>query len=244
MVYGIWKVYQPCQNEWIIMADYNAIVLGGTGAVGRELIKLLAASGRCKKVIALSRRAIESSAYGTTFPGLLEEHNAKVVVHPVDFDNLKLDDFASHNADACFCCLGTTRADAGSAEAFIKVDLQYVTKAAELAKEANIPYFGLLTASNAAKTSWFLYPKTKGLAEEAIKNIGFIRTGIFRPAMIRRGELARRAERVGSYLLPAFSVSAAAVARAMLVNYESTPSTGLTTVSMKEIQALEKAPAT
>ncbi|RQM30538.1 hypothetical protein B5M09_000278 [Aphanomyces astaci] len=130
------------------MADYNAIVVGSTGSVGRELIKLLASSTRCKKVVAIARRPIDPSTYATAFPGLPETHAAKVLVHVVDFDQLKIEDFAAHEADACFCCLGTTRADAGSADAFIKaVDLHYVTKAAELSKEAGIPYFGLLTAS-------------------------------------------------------------------------------------------------
>ncbi|CAK4760512.1 hypothetical protein LEN26_007661 [Aphanomyces euteiches] len=223
------------------MADYNAIVIGSTGAVGRELVKLLAASSRCKKVVAFSRRAIEPPSYPSVFPGLSQEFSEKVAVHTVDFDNLQLQDFAAHNADACFCTLGTTRADAGSAEAFIKVDLHYVTKAAELSKEASIPYFGLLTAANTAKNSWFLYPRTKGLAEEAIKNTAFIRTGIFRPGLIRRGDLARGVERIGSFVMP--TVSAAAVARAMISNYESSPSTGLTTVNMSEIQAFDKVAA-
>ncbi|KAF0756024.1 hypothetical protein AaE_004787 [Aphanomyces astaci] len=190
------------------MADYNAIVVGSTGSVGRELIKLLASSTRCKKVVAIARRPIDPSTYATAFPGLPETHAAKVLVHVVDFDQLKIEDFAAHEADACFCCLGTTRADAGSADAFIKVDLHYVTKAAELSKEAGIPYFGLLTASynafmqNSNKSSWFLYPRTKGLAQEAVAKLGFIRTGFFQPGLLRRGNLARTVERVASYVLP------------------------------------------
>ncbi|KAF0693589.1 Aste57867_15454 [Aphanomyces stellatus] len=217
--------------------EYKAIVLGGTGAVGRELIKLLAASNRCNGVVALTRRPIASSAYATTFPGLQNE--TKLVVDAVDFDKLKLDDFAKHNADACFSCLGTTRADAGSDAAFIKVDLEYVSNAAALCKQAKIPYFGLLSASNAAKDSWFLYPRTKGLAEDAIEKTHFVRTGIFRPGMINRGHLARTAERIGNVLLPSFTVSAAAIARAMMADYEANAHAGTTIVSMAEIKSLE-----
>ncbi|ETW07663.1 hypothetical protein H310_02126 [Aphanomyces invadans] len=220
------------------MADYIAIVVGGTGSVGRELIKLLAISTRCKKVVALSRRPIEPSSFATVFPGLPETEASKVLVHVVDFDNLKDEDFAMHHADACFCCLGTTRADAGSAEAFMKVDLHYVSKTAELSKAAGIPYFGLLTASNANKGSWFLYPRTKGLAQEAVANLNFIRTGFFQPGLLRRGDLARSVERWASYVLK--SVSVCAVAKAMLANYESTPSTGLTVVSMADILAFDQ----
>jgi oxidoreductase len=68
--------------------------------------------------------------------------------------------FADH--DASFMCLGTTRKDAGSAEAFRKIDLHWATKFANLSKEAGIPHFQLLTAQGSNKNSWFLYPQTKG----------------------------------------------------------------------------------
>ncbi|CAK4712594.1 unnamed protein product [Aphanomyces euteiches] len=239
------------------MADYNAIVIGSTGAVGRELVKLLAASSRCKKVVAFSRRAIEPPSYPSVFPGLSQEFSEKVAVHTVDFDNLQLQDFAAHNADACFCTLGTTRADAGSAEAFIKGTDRHVSFLHDLLGSGfalrdqscrtikrsvnSILWSAHCSGINTAKNSWFLYPRTKGLAEEAIKNTAFIRTGIFRPGLIRRGDLARGVERIGSFVMP--TVSAAAVARAMISNYESSPSTGLTTVNMSEIQAFDKVAA-
>ena len=60
---------------------------------------------------------------------------------------------------------------AGSAEAFRKVDLVYVEKAAKAAKAAGVQHFSLLTAQTANSKQWandmlpfhpLLYIKTKG----------------------------------------------------------------------------------
>lgn len=57
----------------------------------------------------------------------------------------------------------------------------------------------------ANKNSWFLYPQTKGEAEENIKSLGFERTSYFRPGLLDRGELKRTLEAIGSYVLPSVS---------------------------------------
>ncbi|KAG6950557.1 hypothetical protein JG688_00014105, partial [Phytophthora aleatoria] len=46
----------------------------------------------------------------------------------------------SDKVDAAFSCLGTTRKDAGSAEAFRKMDLGNVTKFAEVSKAVDVHY--------------------------------------------------------------------------------------------------------
>ncbi|OQR86138.1 oxidoreductase htatip2-like protein [Achlya hypogyna] len=217
------------------MAEYRAVVVGATGAIGRELVKQLTESTRCTSVIALSRRALDPSALAAAFPGATI---AKIRVQVVDYDHLQLADVASHGANAAFCCLGTTRKDAGSDEAFRKVDLTYVENSAKLAKEADIQYFALVSASNANARSWFLYPKTKGLAEEAIKALGFRRTCILQPGLLQRGDLTRYVERVGQWILP--SVSVTGVAKAMIRDYETNGATaGLRIVSMREMQDLQ-----
>lgn len=62
-----------------------------------------------------------------------------VFVNEVDVDG----------ADECVRVCGrltTGRADAGSAEAFRKVDLEYTTHFGEAVKAANVPFFGLLSS--------------------------------------------------------------------------------------------------
>lgn len=91
----------------------------------------------------------------------------------IDLDNLASEASAAfEGADTVFCALGTTRPAAGSAEAFQKVDLEYVRAAAEAAKQAKVSHFSLISAQGANPRMWasnlsiahsLLYIKTKGL---------------------------------------------------------------------------------
>jgi hypothetical protein len=74
-------------------------------------------------------------------------------------------------ADSVFCCLGTTRGVAGSADQFRKVDRDYVAATAQAAKAAGTPFFALVSAQGARPNVWasdfkplhgLLYMKTKG----------------------------------------------------------------------------------
>ncbi|KCV70626.1 hypothetical protein H696_02983 [Fonticula alba] len=119
-----------------------------------------------------------------------------------------------------FSCLGTTRGDAGSAEAFRHIDLSANNAFADLSKRlitpavGNLGYMGLLSSVGASSSSWFLYPKTKGEAEDYFRAAGFSRLSIFRPGAIQRGSHLRWTERILVSVVP--SVSAAAIARAMI----------------------------
>ena len=55
----------------------------------------------------------------------------------------------------------------GEAE-FKKVDCQYPINFGKLGLECGVKYYGLLSSHGAKKSSWFLYLKTKGEAEEGI----------------------------------------------------------------------------
>jgi hypothetical protein len=81
------------------------------------------------------------------------------------------------------------------------VDLTFVTNAAQASHSAGVPYFSHVTASNSSSSSWFLYPKTKGEAEDAIKAIGFNHTTILRPGLLDRGSEARSVEKFASWFV-------------------------------------------
>ena len=76
----------------------SVLVLGGTGATGKEVVKLLMENQQVAKVKMISRRNVD-------FPDDCPGSN-KVEQVIVDFDNLDAskDEFA--NQDAAFCCLG------------------------------------------------------------------------------------------------------------------------------------------
>lgn len=89
-----------------------------------------------------------------------------------------------------FCAIGTTRAKAGSAEAFRKVDLELVTAFARHARERGARVFALVSSVGANAGSPLLYPRTKGEAEEAAAELGFPSLVIARPSLL----LGERAE--------------------------------------------------
>jgi len=137
----------------------TALLLGGTGETGKQLLKQLAADPSYNKVISVGRRKIELPAE----PGM-----EKVSQEEVNFDNLSEYSSAFPRVDSAFICLGTTRAKAG-AEGFVKVDYDYVVEASKLLHNSGCPDLHLLTSQGSNPDSFFLYPSTKGRAEEAVK---------------------------------------------------------------------------
>ena len=69
--------------------------------------------------------------------------------------------------DSFICTLGTRQKE--GKDIFKMVDHQYPVNFATLAKELQIPHFGLLTSSGADPNSFFFYMKTKGECERDIK---------------------------------------------------------------------------
>eukprot|EP00033_Pygsuia_biforma_P001053 GCRY01001199.1.p1 GENE.GCRY01001199.1~~GCRY01001199.1.p1 ORF type:complete len:279 (-),score=29.68 GCRY01001199.1:164-1000(-) len=192
-------------------------VFGGSGEVGRRLVRELLNSEHISKVICFGR-----SENLPLVDGIEEQNKAKLEIKVVNYDNLEIDEDLKE-CGAGFCTLGTTRAKAG-VEGFKKVDLTYVVNAATACRHNNVPHFGLLTAANAKKNSWFLYPKTKGLAEEMVTNLHFPSLSIFRPALIDVDRVESRfSEKIlisVNHILPSFisrtiSVSADSIARAL-----------------------------
>jgi len=193
----------------------SALVVGGTGAIGRCLVGELVRSPFVSKVTTLGRRKVEiAEQYGGTVAQEEAEKTSKLVQKLVDFDKLEdfTEDFKGHTH--FFCALGTTRAQAGSDEAFRLVDLEYVKRAAKLASEAGTSNASLVSSMGANANSWFLYPKTKGQAENALKALPFVHVNIYRPGVLDRGSLARFGEKFGGLFLGKIKVDV--VAQAML----------------------------
>lgn len=185
----------------------NALVLGGTGATGKPLLDLLANDAdRVGRITALVRRAPAATD---------SDDNARVKHVVVDYDAMvagKADAAAFRDHDVVFCCLGTTRKDAGSAEAFIKVDHDYVLAAAKLAHSAAVPHFSIVTAQGSNADSWFLYMQTKGRIENALKALGFSRLSIFQPGLLLRPDNNRLGEKLATWFMPSLPTSTLAAA--------------------------------
>lgn len=210
------------------MTKKRAVILGATGLIGGELIKQLANSPDYKNIEVWVRKP--SNNWPTN-----------VIERVVNFDKLEKEQIT---ADALFCCLGTTIKKAGSKEAFEKVDYEYPSKAAELAKKAKVPLFAIVTAMGSDMNSSIFYNKVKGKVENDLIQLDLDHLGIFRPSML----LGDRAEfRLGEAMGKVFmkimkplipkkyqAIRASRVALAML-KYASKPQKGLLIIENQEM---------
>ena len=100
------------------------------------------------------------------------------------------------------CALGTTRAKAGSAEAFREMDYGLPLAFARAAKRSGVERFALTSSKGAAASSTFLYLKVKGELERDLQQIGFKSLTIVRPGFIGGNRAEKRpAEALMSRLL-------------------------------------------
>ncbi len=193
----------------------TALVLGATGLVGGHCVEMLLGDAAWRRVTVLARRAS-----GRTHPRL----DTRVV----DFERLgeQADAFA---VDDVFCCLGTTLKQAGSRQAFRRVDHDYVVAAAELARERGARAFLLVSALGADAGSRVFYNRVKGETERDVAALGFAGVALLRPSLLlgRRADLRAGeglAQKVAPLLSPLLvgplrkyrATAGAAVARAML----------------------------
>jgi uncharacterized protein YbjT (DUF2867 family) len=101
----------------------------------------------------------------------------------------------SYKPDAVICALGTTRAKAGSKEAFRHVDYELPNAFGKAAHTAGVETYAIVTAMGASPDSKSFYYRIKGEIERDIQEIGFRSLTICKPSLIggERNE-ARRAE--------------------------------------------------
>lgn len=100
----------------------------------------------------------------------------------------------SHPPNALFNCLGTTRGQAGSAEAFVNVEVGLTKTISEVATDAGIRHASVVSAEGANKDMWvpttlihpLLYMRTLGEKEAAVLSFPFESVTIFRPGMLNR----------------------------------------------------------
>lgn len=165
----------------------KALVLGATGATGKDLVQKLIQDPEVEEVHTFVRR----------MPSW--EHK-KIKNHVVDFDQPEQWQHLVQG-DVAFSCLGTTLRDAGSKEAQWKIDYDYQYRFAQAAKENGVQDFILVSSYGAHPESKIFYSRMKGELEEAVKALHFDKLTIFNPGMLLREGSKRPLEILGSALL-------------------------------------------
>lgn len=197
----------------VAAGGFSVLLAGGSGLVGRELLRLLLADPSVAAVHALGRRE-------------LPLRDAGLVQHRVDFAALP----ALPPVDEAFIALGTTIKVAGSRAAFRAVDFDAVLAVAKAARTAGATRLGVVSAMGADARSRVFYNRVKGEMEQALPALGFDTLVIARPSLLAGdrkalGQPLRSGEEIGlkvsrwlAPLVPANyrPIPAAAVARALV----------------------------
>jgi uncharacterized protein YbjT (DUF2867 family) len=167
------------------------LIAGATGLVGSHVLAQALADTRVTQVVAPTRRP-------------LAEH-PKLHNPVLDFTHIP-GDAEWWRVDGMICALGTTRATAGSAAAFRVVDFDYPLAMARFARAGGARRLALTSSMGADPRSRFLYSRTKGELEVALRQLGWESLTVVRPGLLG-GERAefRRGERFAAAILGALA---------------------------------------
>ncbi len=157
------------------------LLLGASGLVGSRTLKLALSNNAFSKIIAPTRKQLPPDEKLVNPVGERLEELVPIVL--------------SHKPDVVICALGTTKAKAGSREAFRYVDHDLPVVWGKAAHAASVETYAIVTALGTSPHSLSFYYKTKGEVEASIQAIGFRSLTICRPSLIdgERNE-ARAAE--------------------------------------------------
>ncbi len=160
----------------------KAIVIGATGAVGKDLVEELLSRREYEKIITFTRRPLDIKS-------------EKIESCIIDFD--RPSDWAHLvKGDVLFSALGTSLKQAGSKEAQYRIDHDYQLSFAKAARENGVPHVVLVSSLGADPSSSFFYMKLKGIIERDVEALQFPQLSILRPPSLIRKHAKRPAETV------------------------------------------------
>jgi uncharacterized protein YbjT (DUF2867 family) len=165
----------------------KALIIGATGATGKDLVNVLLQDTDYTAVVIFVRRPS-----GMKHPKLSE-----IIT---DFDNLETE--SEHiKGDIWFSCLGTTLKAAGSKDKQWHIDYEIPLKFAGIARRNSINRMVLLSAYGASATSKVYYSRIKGQLEEKIASLRFESYIVFKPGILLRKNSNRPDERLTTSVL-------------------------------------------
>lgn len=149
-----------------------ALVTGATGLVGKALIRLLLTKDYYSKIIVLSRRELQ-----------IKDNRIQLVLLE-DFDQMATvaDKLNAHDV---YCALGSTLAQAGSKEKFVKIDKDWPLELARITKAQPLfEQFLMVTAVGANADSPLFYNRVKGEVEDELIKMDLKALKIFQPSLL------------------------------------------------------------
>ncbi|MGE8342309.1 MAG: NAD(P)H-binding protein [Flavobacterium sp.] len=211
----------------------KALVIGATGATGKELVNLLLESSDYSEVSIFVRRPTGKS-------------HSKLTEHVVDFSDVN--SFRElMTGDVLFSCIGTTLKDAGSKEKQWKIDYDIPADFATTAKQNNVNSLVLVSSYGASAKSNVYYSMMKGKLEDYLQELHFPQYIIFRPGPLIRENTDRLGEKISVKVIKFFNaiglfknlkpITTAFLAQKLVKAPKSLPS-GNTTLELDRIISL------
>lgn len=158
------------------------LLVGATGAVGREVLTAALADPRFHQVVAPTRRPLPA--------------HPKLLNPVLGFAALPAD-APWWQVDAVICTLGTTIKTAGSQAAFAAVDRDLPIEVGRLARAAGASRYALNSSLGASAGGNF-YLRTKAQAEDGLRALGYPVYTVVRPSLIdAERQDSRPGERIG-----------------------------------------------
>lgn len=152
-------------------AEQKLVLLAGaSGFVGGHVLEALLEAPDTGRIFAVTRRP-------------LGREHTRLANRIVQFDKLE-SQLKGMVCRVALCCLGTTLRQAGSQEAFRRVDFDYVLSFAAAAKAGQAQRFVVVSSAGADPQSRNFYLRTKGEMEQALGTIGFPAVDILQPGLL------------------------------------------------------------
>ncbi|TNV75750.1 hypothetical protein FGO68_gene9254 [Halteria grandinella] len=183
-------------------------LLGATGAIGKEIMKLAKKDPRIEELCVVVRRRLDTWKD--------EEFQCKLkVIQMESLDSMEehiKDQFVGYDGIistmGCLSKMGETE--------FRKVEIQYPSVFAKSALSQGVKYFGILTSGHCDANSMFILPKIKGEIERDFVKFGFPHLAYFRAGLITDREEARTIEKVLQWVPFIPKITAPDLGRAIL----------------------------
>lgn len=154
------------------MAVKTVAVIGGTGMIGKSLVRFLIDDPEVETIKLLVRRPIEKP-------------HVKVEVKLVDFADRESVQLALEESEVVFCAIGTTQKNVqGNNALYRKIDFDIPVLAAKLWQEVGFTQFVIVSSIGAAANNKNFYLQLKGEVEEALIATQVPSLHIMQPSML------------------------------------------------------------
>jgi uncharacterized protein YbjT (DUF2867 family) len=158
--------------------SYKAIIIGASGLIGSELVKLVTAGNNFNEVVLITRRP-------------LSYNHKKIRQVVIDFD--KLNEIAQEiSGDVIFSCLGSTKGKTPDSVEYRKIEYDYTLNIARMGLNNHVQQFHFVSSLGADATSSNSYLKLKGEVEHGLKALTIKSLNIYQPSYLTGARTEQR----------------------------------------------------